>query len=240
MAGKEGTMTDFPLLKEFLQQNALFSQDVYTKFQTYYDLVTETNKVMNLTAITEASEFETKHFIDSLLPFKEFEGAKIVADIGSGAGFPAIPLAIVLPGVEFTLVDSLQKRVNFLNTVIEKLSLKNCVAIHSRAEDIAKQSREKFDITTARAVAALNVLLEYTAPLTRVGGKIIAYKGSNADEEIKAAQNAAKILGCRFEKSLNFSLSGGDVREIPLYDKIRPCDKKYPRGGNKPRTNPLV
>lgn len=233
-------MTDFPFLKEFLINNDLYSDEVYDKFRLYYDMVVETNKVMNLTAITEASEFETKHFIDSLLPFKEFEGVRTVADIGSGAGFPAIPLAIVLPSVQFTLVDSLQKRVNFLNTVIEKLSLKNCVAVHSRAEDFAKQGREKFDAVTARAVAALNILLEYTAPLTKTGGKVIAYKGSAADEEIRSAVNAAKILGVKFEKSVEFSLPGGDVRVVPVYKKIKPCDKKYPRGGNKPRTNPLV
>lgn len=232
-------MTDFPLLKNFLIENGLFSDEIYGKFIAYYDLVIQTNKVMNLTAITDAEEFETKHFIDSLLPFREFKGSKTVADIGSGAGFPAIPLAIVLPDVSFCLVDSLQKRVNFLNTVTEKLSLTNCSAVHSRAEDFAKQGREKFDITTARAVAALNILLEYTAPLTKVGGKIIAYKGSNADEEIKSAEKAAFVLNCKLEKSLDFTLGGGDVRVIPVYKKLKPCDKKYPRGGNKPRINPL-
>ena len=233
-------MADFPLLKKFLQDNGLYSDGIYEKFQIYYDCVTETNKVMNLTAITAAEEFETKHFLDSLLPFKEFDGASLVADIGSGAGFPAIPLAIIMPSVKFTLVDSLNKRVNFLNGVIQKLDLANCEALHARAEDFAKTGREKYDIVTARAVAALNILLEYTAPLCKTGGRIIAYKGSGAEEEIAAAKNAACVLGAKLEKTVDFSLPGGDVRVVPVYKKIKPCDKKYPRGGNKPRTNPLV
>lgn len=241
MAGKEEKMTaDFYLLKEFLQKNSLYSDEIYEKFRTYYDCVTETNKVMNLTAITRAEEFEKKHFIDSLLPFGEFAGAKTVADIGSGAGFPAIPLAIVMPGVSFTLVDSLNKRVNFLNEVIAKLKLSNCVAVHSRAEDFARTGREKFDVVTARAVASLNILLEYTAPLCRVGGRIIAYKGAGADEEIAQAEKAACVLGARLEKKADFVLPGGDVRVVPVYKKVRPCDKKYPRGGNKPRINPIL
>ena len=240
MAFEEGTMTDFPLLKKFLQDNGLYSDERYAKFLTYFDEVVETNKVMNLTAITTPEDFESKHFIDSLLPFAEFESAKSVADIGSGAGFPAIPLAIVLPDVKFTLVDSLNKRVNFLCGVIEKLGLSNCIAVHSRAEDFAKQGREKFDVVTARAVAAMNILLEYTAPIAKTGGKVIAYKGSNAEEEIRDAKKAADLLCCKLEKTLSFNLNGGDERVVAVYKKIRPCDKKYPRGGNKPRTNPIV
>lgn len=232
-------MTDFLLLKGFLQNNGLYTDEIHCKFQSFYDMVAETNKVMNLTSITDAKEFEIKHFIDSLLPFKEFDGACEIADIGSGAGFPAIPLAIIFPGKKFTLVDSLQKRVNFLNSVIEKSGLDNCTAIHSRAEDLAKTCREKFDAVTARAVAALNVLLEYTSPLCRVGGKVIAYKGSAAEEEILAAKNAASVLGLKTQKTCDFFLPNGDARVVPVYLKVRPCDKKYPRGGNKPRTNPL-
>lgn len=232
-------MTEFPILKDFLTENGLYSQQAYQRFQTFFDLVTETNKVMNLTSITQADEFEIKHFIDSLLPFREFDGARNIADIGSGAGFPAIPLAIIFPDKKFTLVDSLNKRVTFLNDVISKLSLENCVAVHSRAEDFAKEGREKFDAVTARAVAALNILLEYTAPLCRTGGKIVAYKGSAAEDEICAARNAASLLGLKIEKTCDFVLPSGETRVVPVYKKIKPCDKKYPRGGNKPRTNPL-
>lgn len=232
-------MTDFRLLENFLVQNGLFSENAFNKFVCFYELVTETNKVMNLTSITQAEEFETKHFIDSLLPFREFEGAQKIADIGSGAGFPAIPLAIIFPDKKFTLVDSLQKRVNFLNSAIEKLGLENCAAVHSRAEDFAKEGREKFDVVTARAVASLNILLEYTAPLCRTGGKVVAYKGSAAEEEICAARNAASVLGLKLEKTCDFVLPSGEARVVPVYKKIMPCDKKYPRGGNKPRTNPL-
>lgn len=233
-------MAEFQLLKGFLQDNGLYSEETYKKFQTYFDLVVETNKVMNLTAITDEKDFETKHFLDSLLPWREFVGAKKVADIGSGAGFPAIPLAIVMSDVNFTLVDSLNKRVNFLNGVIEKLGLKNCVAVHSRAEDFAKDNREKFDVVTARAVAALNILLEYTAPLCKVGGKVIAYKGSGAEEEIAVAKNAASVLGCKLCKTADFTLPGGDCRTVVIYSKTKLCDKKYPRSGNKPRSNPIV
>lgn len=232
-------MTEFLILKDFLIENGLYSQQAYQRFQTFFDLVTETNKVMNLTSITQADEFEIKHFIDSLLPFREFDGARNIADIGSGAGFPAIPLAIIFPDKKFTLVDSLNKRVTFLNDVISKLSLENCVAVHSRAEDFAKEGREKFDAVTARAVAALNILLEYTAPLCRTGGKIVAYKGSAAEDEICAARNAASVLGLKIEKTCDFVLPSGETRAVPVYKKIKPCDKKYPRGGNKPRTNPL-
>ena len=232
-------MAEFQLLKGFLQDNGLYSEETYKKFQTYFDLVVETNKFMNLTAITDEKDFETKHFLDSLLPWREFVGAKKVADIGSGAGFPAIPLAIIFPDKKFTLVDSLQKRVNFLNSTIEKLGLENCAAVHSRAEDFAKEGREKFDVVTARAVASLNILLEYTAPLCRTGGKVVAYKGSAAEEEICAARNAASVLGLKLEKTCDFVLPSGETRAVPVYKKIKPCDKKYPRGGNKPRTNPL-
>lgn len=233
-------MTELTLLKDHLISENLYTDEVYKKFIEFYELVQETNKVMNLTAITDEKEFQTKHFIDSVLPYKNFVNSKNVADIGSGAGFPAIPLAIILPKVNFTLVDSLQKRVNFLNNVIQTLGLENCRAVHSRAEDFAKEGREKYDAVTARAVAALNILLEYTAPLAKTGGTVLAYKGSGAIEEISAAENAAKILGCLLENTLEFYLPDGEKRLIPVYKKIRSCDKKYPRGGNKPRLAPLV
>lgn len=240
MAVEEGKMSYPSILADFLKEKGLFCDQAVNDFVAYYEMTEETNKVMNLTAISSFEDYQTKHYIDSLLPFEEIQGAKTVCDVGSGAGFPAIPLAIINKDTQFTMVDSLNKRVNFLNSVIERLSLKNCIALHFRAEDFAKTNREKFDICTARAVAPLNILLEYTAPLVKVGGKVVAYKGSNAKEEIKSAENAAKILGCRFEKSLEFTLPGGEKREIIIYKKVRPCDKKYPRGGNKPRTNPIV
>lgn len=232
-------MTELLLLKDFLKEKEIYSDDVYSDFCKYYDLVQETNKVMNLTAITDKEEFQIKHFEDSLLPMSEFKNSKEVADIGSGAGFPAIPLAIILKDVKFTLVDSLQKRVNFLNNTIDILGIENCRAVHSRAEDFAKEGREKFDVVTARAVASMNVLLEYLSPLCKVGGRVIAYKGNNAQEEILAASTAAHILGCKLEKTSLFSLSNGDCRTVAVYKKIKPCDKKYPRGGNKPKTMPL-
>lgn len=232
-------MTELLLLKDFLKEKELYSDGVYSDFCKYYDLVQETNKVMNLTAITDKEEFQIKHFEDSLLPINEFKNAKEIADIGSGAGFPAIPLSIILKDVNFTLVDSLNKRVNFLNDTISTLGLENCKAVHSRAEDFAKEGREKFDVVTARAVASMNVLLEYLSPLCKVGGKIVAYKGGNAQEEITAASTAAGILGCKLEKTSLFTLSNGDSRTVAIYKKIKPCDKKYPRGGNKPKTMPL-
>lgn len=174
------------------------------QFQKYYELLIEWNKVMNLTAITEYEEVVDKHFIDSLSIEKAVDLNIIekVIDVGTGAGFPGIPLKIVYPHLKITLLDSLNKRINFLNEVISKLKLENIEAIHGRAEDIAKDKkyREQYDISVSRAVANLSTLSEYSLPFVKVGGLFISYKAEKADEEIKKAEKAVSVLGGKIEK----------------------------------------
>lgn len=210
------------------------------QFQRYYELLLEWNEKINLTAITEQSEVIEKHFLDSILPSNAFEMASKVIDIGSGAGFPGIPLKIIRPDLDITLLDSLNKRINFLNIVIDELKLKNIRAIHGRSEDIAKMPiyREKFDIVTARAVAKLNILAEYSIPFIKVNGKFIAYKGSDADIELSESTNAMSKLYFKHMDTLSYNLESGN-RNIQIFRKYNNTPSIYPRGQNKPRKNPL-
>ena len=209
------------------------------KFDTYYQNLVSYNEHTNLTAITEESEVYTKHFLDSILSIDEIPMGASVVDVGTGAGFPGLPIKIVRPDVYLTMVDSLNKRVIFLNEVCDKLNLKS-KAYHSRAEDFAKNNREKYDIATARAVARLNTLVEYLLPLTKVGGKLIIYKGSNYAEELAEAKTAISLLGGRFNKVLNFNLpNNAGERNIIIIDKISPTPAKYPRGKNEPKLKPI-
>ena len=210
------------------------------QFDLYFHMLVEKNKVMNLTAITEEEDVLFKHFLDSVLPEKFIaKNAKIV-DVGSGAGFPAIPLKIVRPDLDVCMVDSLNKRVDFLNEVVDKLQLKKTVAIHSRAEDFAKDNRESFDVAVARAVAPLNTLLEYLLPLVKVGGKAIVYKAAKFDEELAESEKAIKILGGKLEKIENFHVKEQNFdRKIVIFEKIAKTPAKYHRPQNKPKTNPI-
>ena len=213
------------------------------QFDKFFAHLIETNKVLNLTAITEENEVVIKHFLDSVLPCKLFpQDAKLV-DVGSGAGFPAIPLKIVRSDLSVTMVDSLNKRINFLNEVINLLDLKGCSAVHSRAEDFALKTREQFDVAVARAVAPLNTLVEYLLPLVKVGGKAIIYKSSKLDEELAASQNAIKILGAKIEKIEHFEIEESEFekmeRKILVLTKTSSTPKKYPRSGNKPKLSPI-
>lgn len=209
------------------------------KFDTYYQELVSYNEKVNLTAITEVNEVFTKHFLDSILSIDAIPFNASVVDVGTGAGFPSLPIKIVRPDIKLTMVDSLNKRIGFLNMLCEKMQIESN-NIHSRAEDFAKTNREKFDIAVARAVAKLNTLLEYLLPLVKVGGLVIAYKGANIAEEFMEAENALSILGGKVLKSLRFDLPNGHgERHILIIEKVKPTPTQYPRSQNKPKTNPI-
>lgn len=210
------------------------------QFERYYEFLISENKKYNLTAITEKNDVIFKHFLDSCLAEKNIiKNAKII-DIGSGAGFPSIPLKILRPDIKFVLVDSLNKRVNFLNELIKILNLQDVVAVHARAEDYIKDNREKFDYAVARAVAPLNTLLEYLVPYVKVGGECLIYKSQKLEDEIETSQNALKVLGCKVEKIENFNIDEIDaVRKILMIKKCFVTPIKYPRGKNLPKTKPI-
>lgn len=210
------------------------------KFQNFYEFLVKENEKFNLTNITEKSEVYEKHFLDSTQAIGEItDNAKIV-DIGAGAGFPSVPLAILKPDCSFTLIDSLNKRINFLNELKNRLNLQNIQCFHSRCEDFAEKNREVFDFCIARAVAPLPTLLEYMAPLVKLNGKIIAYKGSNYEEEMKNSSNAMEKLGLKLEKIKNYTLPKCEqTRYLLIFTKINKTPKTYPRKNNKPRTSPL-
>lgn len=214
------------------------------QFEQFYELLVEWNKVMNLTGITEYEEVNEKHFIDSLSLVKAIEVNEVetVIDIGTGAGFPGIPLKIVFPHLKVVLLDSLNKRINFLNTVITELDLKEIKTIHGRAEDYAKQSeyREEFDLCVSRAVANLSTLSEYCLPYVKVGGMFIPYKSGEIDEEIQQAGNAISILGGKIDNVIKFQLPGTEVnRSFVKINKIKNTGKKYPRKAGLPSKEPL-
>lgn len=210
------------------------------KLSAFCRLLLEYNEKFNLTSITDEKEIAVKHLVDSIkgMPFLPDKG-KII-DVGSGAGFPSIPLLIMNenPEREFVLLDSLRKRVDFLNVVIEKLELKNAVALHARAEEEAKRNRNGYVCAIARAVAPLNILLEYTLPLLQKGGAVVAYKGE-PEEEIKNAENALRILGGKIKTVQKYKLNEEYERSFVIVEKIEETPLKYPRGQNKPRILPL-
>ena len=212
------------------------------QFYNYMNLLIEWNRKINLTAITEPDEIILKHFVDSLTISKYISDGTKVVDVGTGAGFPGIPLKIYRQDIEITLLDSLQKRINFLDEVIRELNLEKIETIHSRVEDFGKDKkyREKFDTATSRAVANLATLSEYLLPLVKVGGKVISMKGSLIEEELELSKNAIKILGGKVEKVDEFNLLNSDIsRNIVLIDKIKETSNKYPRKAGEPSKKPL-
>lgn len=212
---------------------------------TYYEMLIEKNKVMNLTAITEFDEVVTKHFLDSaaLVEAYDLKQQELrVLDMGTGAGFPGIPLKIIFPQLNVVLLDSLNKRINFLKEVIEELSLEKIEAIHGRAEEYGRKEgfRESFDLCVSRAVANLSTLSEYCIPYVKVGGYFIPYKSGNIEEELAASKNAVKVLGGRIEEVKELVLPGSDIaRSFVKIKKLEKTKGRYPRMGGKPSKEPI-
>lgn len=214
------------------------------QFIRYYELLVEWNEFMNLTAITEYDEVMKKHFVDSLSLIKAFDVTKesTVIDVGTGAGFPGLALKIAYPTLKVTLLDSLNKRINFLNEVITQLGLTGIETIHGRAEDFAKPGklREKYDLCVSRAVANLSTLSEYCLPYVKVGGKFIAYKSEKMEEEINLAKKAIGILGGKIEKCEEFYLPESDIyRNLIIIGKNKETSKKFPRKAGLPSKEPI-
>jgi 16S rRNA (guanine527-N7)-methyltransferase len=214
------------------------------QFDLFYEILVEWNEFMNLTGITEYEEVNEKHFVDSVSIVKamDMKSVKSVIDVGTGAGFPGIPLKIVFPELEVVLLDSLNKRVKFLNAVIEKLQLKGIRAIHGRAEDYAKQQeyREQFDLCVSRAVANLATLSEYCLPYVKKDGVFLPYKSGEIDEEVVQAKKAVTILGGTLREVIKFQLPGSEIgRSFVKIEKVKPTAKRYPRKAGLPAKEPL-
>lgn len=212
------------------------------KYFNYMNLLIEWNNKFNLTAITDENDIILKHFIDCMTVFKYIGNVDNIIDVGTGAGFPGIPIAINKESANITLLDSLNKRILFLQEVIKDLSLENVVAVHERAEDFARNKvyRENFDVAVSRAVANLSTLLEYLMPFVKVGGKCICMKGSDIDEELKDAEFAINVLGGEIEKIDSFCLPNSDFRRnIIIIKKIKNISNCYPRKAGVPSKNPL-
>lgn len=230
-------------IKEYMNKiNIEISDKQIEKFFDYMNLLLEWNEKINLTAITEPEDIILKHFVDCATILKYIKDEDKIIDIGTGAGFPGIPLKILNEKLDITLMDSLNKRINFLNEIINKLDLKNIVAIHARAEELARNKgyREKFDIATSRAVANLSTLSEYMLPFVKKDGMVISMKGSNIEEEVKNAKKAIKILGGEIEKIDNFNLANtNNIRNIITIKKVVKTPKEFPRKAGKPSKEPI-
>lgn len=223
-----------------IKQQIQLINDKKEIFEKYYEKLVSYNQKVNLTAITDKAQVFTKHFLDSILPIDAIPVGATVVDVGAGAGFPSLPIKIVRDDVKITMVDSLNKRITFLNELTKELNIES-TNIHARAEDFARLNREKFDIAVARAVAKLNTLLEYLLPLVKVGGMVLAFKGNNYKEELEEAQNALSILGGEYIKTFQFNLPNEQgERNIIVIKKIKPTPAIYPRDKNLPKLKPLI
>ena len=235
-------------LKEELKQiDVELTERQIEQFYNYYELLIHWNSMINLTAITQLDEVVTKHFVDSLSLKKIIvdigQKSQSLIDVGTGAGFPGIPLKIALPHLKVTLLDSLNKRLKFLNEVIEKLGLEGIETVHGRAEDGAKKPelREAFDLSVTRAVARISVISEYCLPYVKTGGYFAAYKSGKAAEELEEGKKAIAVLGGKVEKTEEFLLPDSDMeRTILLIKKVKNTPKKYPRKAGTPAKEPIV
>lgn len=226
------------------QQNINLTDQQKFQFERYFELLVEWNQKINLTAITEKEEVYLKHFYDSIAPILQglIENQEIkLLDIGAGAGFPSLPMKILYPQLDVTIIDSLNKRINFLQLLAEELDLEGVHFYHGRAEDFAqdKSFRAQFDIVTARAVARMQVLSELTIPYLKVGGKLLALKASNAPEELTEAKNALNLLFGKVEDNISYTLPNGDPRYITIVEKKKETPNKYPRKAGMPNKRPL-
>ena len=230
------------LLEKAGTMGVRFSVEQMDKFYKYMNLLIEWNEKINLTAIIEPNEIILKHFIDSITILKDIKDGLTIVDVGTGAGFPGIPLSIMNPTLKITLVDSLNKRLIFLQEVINELDLKNVELVHARAEEFGrnKKYREKFDVATSRAVANLSTLSEYLLPLVKINGKAISMKAGNASQEIEDAKKAIKTLGGNINNIEEFNLPQSDIgRTIIIIDKIKETPGKYPRKPGTPSKEPI-
>lgn len=232
-------------LKGLEEWNISLNEQQLQQFEMYYDLLIQWNEVMNLTAITDYEEVIVKHFLDSLALVKagiDFKG-KTLLDLGTGAGFPGIPLKIAFPELEILLVDSLNKRINFLNEVIAQLHLEGISAIHARAEELGRKEeyRDSYDFCVSRAVARLVSLAEYCMPFVKKGGYFIPYKSGKTPEELAEAKYAISVLGGKVEDTISFELPDSEMeRTLIVIRKGKETPKAYPRAGGKPTKAPLI
>ncbi|MBP3890560.1 MAG: 16S rRNA (guanine(527)-N(7))-methyltransferase RsmG [Solobacterium sp.] len=232
-------MEVFEFIELLKQQSVSLPENAEEKFTTYTDLLIEWNAKMNLTSITNPSDINEKHYYDCLLPmtFCPYEGSLL--DVGSGAGFPGIVLAIARPDLQVTLLEPIQKRCRFLQEIIEKLTLKNVEIIHDRAEKDVEIHREIFDIVTARAVANLQELSELCIPFVKIGGKFLAMKGTNGQEEAEKAQYAIQELGGKLEEIKEYRLPTAGNRTLIVINKVKETPKQYPRDYSQIKKKPL-
>lgn len=227
-------------------KNIVLDDKQLAQYQTYYDRLVAVNEHMNLTAITDRDEVYLKHFYDSLTlawAYPKLQSDQLsMVDVGAGAGFPSLPLKIAFPQLKITIIDALNKRIKFLQELVDELGLEDVTVIHARAEEFGQKkapNREQYDVTTARALARLNVLGELTLPLVKVGGVLLAMKGSAANEELEEAQGAIKKLGGKIGESISVNLPNGDPRTIIVIEKVGPTPNRYPRKPGDPARKPL-
>lgn len=229
------------VFKEECERNNIKEDNIET-FYKYMKTLLEWNEKINVTAIKDEKEFIVKHFVDSLTISELVDSNKKIIDIGTGAGFPGIPLKIHDDSLNVTLVDSVNKKVTVLNSVIEELKLNSIEALHTRAEDLANQIdyRECFDYAVSRAVANMTTLVEYLLPFVKVGGKVICMKGPNYSEELESSRKAIEVLGGQIESVMQFNISSELERNVVIINKVKNTPKKYPRGQGKPLRMPIV